>query len=365
MRLSETYSGRKVLVTGHTGFKGGWLAIYLHLLGAKVIGYSLPPPTNPSLFVTAELESRITHLEADIRDTANFARALEEHRPDIIFHLAAQPLVLDAYAAPVETFDINVMGTISLLEAVRQAAISCAIVAVTTDKVYENRDWTYGYRENDALGGYDPYSASKAAAELAIACYRQSFFSDGTEQDVRLASARAGNVVGGGDWSENRIVPDIVRALTDGRATTLRNPNAIRPWQHVLEPLAAYMLLGAQLMASDGACFATAWNFGPLPVDVRSVRDLVEAFFEAWGGGEVFEGSSADAPHEAAILKLSIDKAVGKLGWRPVWNFSEMVMRTAQWYRRVTSRPADAFAACADDIEAFEASARSLRLSWI
>jgi CDP-glucose 4,6-dehydratase len=365
LRLSESYNGRKVLITGHTGFKGGWLAIYLKHLGATVIGYSLPPPTNPSLFVTGGLKNRITHIEADIRDTTKFAKTIREYRPDIIFHLAAQPLVLNGYATPVETFDVNVMGTISILEAVRQTTLSCAIVAVTTDKVYENRETTHGYQENDALGGYDPYSASKAAAEIAIACYRQSFFPGKTGQDVRLASARAGNVVGGGDWSENRIVPDIVRALIGGRATTLRNPNAIRPWQHVLEPLAAYMLLGAQLMANDGARFATAWNFGPLPGDACSVRDLAAAFYKAWGNGEAIESSSDDAPHEAAILKLLIDKAVENLGWRPVWTFSETVTRTAQWYRRVTSRPADAFAACTDDVQAFEASARSHRLPWI
>jgi CDP-glucose 4,6-dehydratase len=365
LRLSESYNGRKVLITGHTGFKGGWLAIYLKHLGANVIGYSLPPPTNPSLFATAGLESRMTHIAGDIRDTARFAKVLQEHRPDIIFHLAAQPLVLNAYAAPVETFDINVMGTISILEAVRQTTLSCAIVAVTTDKVYENRDWTYGYRENDALGGYDPYSASKAAAEIAIACYRQSFFSNGAGRNVRLASARAGNVVGGGDWSENRIVPDMVRALIGGRTITLRNPNAIRPWQHVLEPLAAYLLLGARLLASDGARFATAWNFGPLPADACGVRELAAAFCAAWGGGEAIDGSAKEAPHEAAILKLSIDKAVEKLGWRPVWNFPETITRTAQWYRRAASQPADAFAACMDDIKAFEASARSLRLPWI
>lgn len=359
------FAGQTVLVTGHTGFKGAWLALWLRRLGARVVGYALAPPTDPSLFVLAGLAGEVAHIVNDIRDQAALEEVLREHQPTFIFHLAAQSLVRKSYRAPAETFDVNVMGTVALLEAVREARISCAIVAVTTDKCYLNREWVHGYRETDPLGGHDPYSASKAAAEIAIAAYRLSFFppEQVAHHRVRLASARAGNVFGGGDWSADRIMPDAMRAFARGNTLAVRHPTAVRPWQHVLEPLSGYLWLAVRLAAAGGERLAEGWNFGPLPTELRTVGELADAAAAAWGDATWFTPDAAEQPHEASVLRLSIDKASAQLGWEPVWDFATAVARTVGWYRRAADGDA-ACAACRDDIAAYEAAARVRGARW-
>ncbi|MDP9349679.1 MAG: CDP-glucose 4,6-dehydratase [Gemmatimonadota bacterium] len=367
--FSGAYAGRTVLVTGHTGFKGAWLSIWLQRLGARVVGYALQPPTTPSVFGSAGLTERMEHVEGDVRDTEALAVLVRRHRPDFVFHLAAQPLVRESYVAPAETFEVNMMGTIAVLEAVRRAGHRCTVVMVSTDKCYENREWEHGYRENDPLGGHDPYSASKAAMEIVVSSYRNSFFPASAEGEhgVRVASARAGNVIGGGDWSKDRILPDAIRALAEGRPIPVRNPLSIRPWQHVLEPLSGYLWLGARVAAEGGEALAEGWNFGPLPSETPTVGDLADAVVEAWGGGSWTSAASAGAPHEAGLLRLSIDKANLRLGWKPVWDFSTTVATTVSWYRRFLAAPEDregVFRACLDDIAAYEAAAREKGLAW-
>ena len=364
--FADAYRGKRVLVTGHTGFKGSWLCLWLARLGADVSGYSLAPPTVPSLFEQAGIAAEIDHTLGDVRDGEGLRATLARVRPQFIFHLAAQPLVIDSYAAPGETFATNVTGTIELLEAIRQTGTRASVVMVTTDKVYLNREWDHAYREDDQLGGHDPYSASKAAMEIAVASWRDSFFAPARagEHGVRLASARAGNVIGGGDWSGNRLVPDLVRALAGNAAPTLRNPGSLRPWQHVLEPLAGYLWLGARLAGPDGERLAESWNFGPLPTDVRTVGELADAMLAHWGRPGWGDATRADAPHEAGLLRLAIDKAVGRLGWRPVWHFDETVARTAAWYRRIGDSPAEARAACEADLDAYCAAAAAQGLPF-
>ncbi len=360
--LTAAYSGKSVFVTGHTGFKGTWLSLWLERLGARVTGFALAPPTGPSLFVDTGAARTMHHIEGDVRDADALSAALAQARPDFVFHLAAQPLVLDSYAAPADTFAINVTGSINLMEAVRAADIAAAVVMVTTDKVYRNREWAYAYREDDALGGHDPYSASKAAMEVAVASWRSSFFSAGTQ--VRMAAARAGNVIGGGDWSANRIVPDLVRTLAGNQRPALRNPNALRPWQHVLEPLAGYLLLGARLAEEGGARFAEAWNFGPQATEVRTVGALSDAMLAAYGQQGWIDGHDPAAPHEAGLLRLAIDQAVAGLGWRPVWDFARTVDHTAGWYRAVMQQQIAPRTACEADLDAFLADAAALGLPF-
>ena len=364
--LAQAYRGKTVFVTGHTGFKGSWLCLWLERLGARVVGYALAPPTAPSLFEQADVASGIAHHIGDVRDSAALNAALTAAQPDFVFHLAAQPLVIDSYAAPGETFATNVTGSINLMEAVRSSGMRGAVVMVTTDKVYLNREWEYGYREDDPLGGHDPYSASKAAMEVAVASWRSSFFAPHkvSEHGVRIATARAGNVIGGGDWSANRLVPDLMRALAGNSAPTLRNAGSLRPWQHVLEPLAGYLWLGAQLAAPDGERFAEAWNFGPQPTDVRSVGELADAVLAAWGAPGWHDATQAGALHEAGLLRLSIDKAVGRLGWRPVWDFAETAKRTAGWYKTVTVQPHLARAVTLADLDAYLTGATALGLPF-
>jgi CDP-glucose 4,6-dehydratase len=364
--FADAYRGKTVFVTGHTGFKGSWLCLWLERLGAKVVGYSLAPPTDPSLFDQAGIAGTISHQIADIRDAAALMAAVEAAQPDFIFHLAAQPLVLDSYGAPDETFAINVTGSINLMEAIRRTGTRAAVVMVTTDKVYRNLEWAYAYREADALGGHDPYSASKAAMEIAVSSWRDSFFTPAraAEHGVRMASARAGNVIGGGDWSGNRIIPDIIRAMAGNREPDLRNPGSLRPWQHVLEPLAGYLWLGAKLAETGGERHADAWNFGPLPTEVRNVADLADAMLAAWGRPGWKLAVDPDAPHEAGLLRLAIDKAVSGLGWQPVWNFATTVSRTAGWYRDVLDQTASERAACTADLDAFCADAAALGLPF-
>ncbi len=334
-------------MTGHTGFKGAWLVEWLLELGVEVWGYSLPPPTNPSLFEQLGLADRMRHQIGDIRDEKALKSALMACQPDYIFHLAAQPLVRLSYKEPVETYATNVMGTVHLLEAARSLSKPCAAVFITTDKCYENREQVYAYTEDDPLGGYDPYSSSKAAAEIAIAAYRRSFFNpshlrSGNVAPVAVASARAGNVIGGGDWALDRIVPDCMRALSKHQAVEVRNPNATRPWQHVLEPVYGYLLLAGTLYstllgspdatAGDLEALCSAFNFGPEPDSNRNVRAMVEEILKHWPGSWV-DRSSATAVHEAKLLNLSSEKAAKLLGWRPKWKFEQTVAQTVDWYR--------------------------------
>ena len=338
------YAGKRVLVTGHTGFKGAWLCEWLLALGANVHGLALPA-LSPSLFFTLGLERRMTHAIQDIRDAHQLEHSVREWRPEFVFHLAAQALVRVSYREPVQTFATNALGTANLLEAVRAANLPCSIVVITTDKCYENDGRARNFKESDALGGHDPYSASKAAAEIVVASYRDSYFSHGS--NVALASARAGNVIGGGDWAEDRIVPDAIRALAAGKPVPVRNPDFTRPWQHVLEPLCGYLLLGARLekarrskSAEEIARYAQAFNFGPRPDANRSVRELVEEILNHWPGKWL---QVAQEKHlaEAPLLSLAIDKARETLGWKPHWDFSRTVAETVAWYReQYSAQPA-------------------------
>jgi CDP-glucose 4,6-dehydratase len=335
--LRRTYAGRRVLLTGHTGFKGSWLALWLRELGAEVTGYALPPDPMPSLYLAAGVERGCRSVLADVREPARLAGVLREAAPDFVFHLAAQPLVRLSYERPLETLETNVLGTAHLLEALRRAPRPCAVVVVTSDKCYENRERPGGYREDEALGGHDVYSMSKGAAELVVSAWRRSFFPPAglAAHGVAVATARAGNVVGGGDWAKDRIVPDAVAALVAGRPIPVRNPAAVRPWQHVLEPLGGYLLLGARLAAGaeERARFCEAWNFGPRADDARPVRDVVEALVAAWGSGSWEDRHDPAAPHEAGLLRLDVAKAEARLDWRPRWRFEETFRRTVEWYR--------------------------------
>ncbi len=331
------WQGKRVLVTGHTGFKGAWLSLWLLSLGAEIWGFSLEPNTMPSLFEQLGLKGLLTHQVGDIRDAALVQQWMKQGQPDVVFHLAAQPLVRRSYEEPVETWQTNVLGTVHVLEALKQLNNACAAVLITTDKCYENREWVYGYRESDPLGGYDPYSSSKAAAEIAIASWRSSFFA-GAHSAVGIASARAGNVIGGGDWAEDRIVPDAMRALSRQEPIAVRNPRATRPWQHVLEPLSGYLRLAQQLYKAlndqtDALVeLSGAFNFGPSLASNRPVGDLVDAILQHWAGSWV-DYSDPKAVHEAKLLNLVTDKAFHGLGWQPVWNFERTIAQTVAWYR--------------------------------
>jgi CDP-glucose 4,6-dehydratase len=367
--FTDCYRDKVVLITGHTGFKGSWLAIWLLKLGARVVGYSLNPPTTPNLFDTCGLADHLQDLRGDIRDTAAMTRIICDVQPDFIFHLAAAPLVLRSYEDPVETFDVNVIGTLSVLQAVRQARQACSIVVVSTDKCYCNNEWDYGYRENDSLGGRDPYSASKAAMEIAVASFRDSFFPASQEHihGVRLATVRAGNVIGGGDWAPDRILPDAVRAFHAKETLRVRSPQSIRPWQHVLEPLSGYLTLGARLPAPSGEQYIGGWNFGPPSTDAFTVADLVETAARIWGSGCWRIGNNPNAPHEAAVLRLCIDKAATQLGWHPVWGFEEAVSRAVLWYANYFFQPNDtleSFDSCMGDIADYESAASTKGLAW-
>lgn len=328
------WKGRSVLVTGHTGFKGAWLALWLHSLGAKVSGYALAPNTNPSLFSLLNLGARIPTTLADINDRAALDAHLAAHSPQVIFHLAAQPLVRLSYATPVETFATNVVGTVNLLDAVRRVPSVRSVVVVTSDKCYENREWAWGYRENEPMGGHDPYSASKGCTELATSAMRRSYFSLDAVlyHPARVASARAGNVIGGGDWSEDRLVPDIIRGCLGAEGVVrIRNPRAVRPWQHVLEPLGGYLRLG-QLLCENGKDCDDGWNFGPVPGDERLVVEVAQAMVGALGTGRLEISPEQGAVHEAHLLRLDIAKARQKLGWNPALDFEKTVEMTASWY---------------------------------
>ncbi len=329
--FGDIYCGKRVLLTGHTGFKGTWLTFWLRQLGAEVIGLALDPITDPSLFDLTGAAEFVSDHRIDIRNRNDLDTIVSESKPDIIFHLAAQSTVLESYKAPVETYEINVMGTIYLLESVRKYCDNCAIVAVTSDKCYLNAEGGQVFSETDPMGGSDPYSSSKGAVELVVDSWRDSFFSNGSE--VRLASARAGNVIGGGDWAPDRIMTDCIKALRADMQIGVRNPNSTRPWQHVLEPLGGYLLLGAKLLTPDGNNFATAWNFGPPTESVCTVREVVELVIKEWGGGSWEDLSNNDSPKEAKFLALSSKKALELLAWAPTWGLRESVSATAVWYR--------------------------------
>ncbi|MCG2586637.1 CDP-glucose 4,6-dehydratase [Massilia sp. TS11] len=328
------WRGKRVFVTGHTGFKGSWLCLWLQQLGAEITGFALPPATTPSLFEVARVGEGMHSVIGDVRDAAALGAALRAAQPEIVLHLAAQALVRPSYADPAGTFSTNVMGLVNLLDAVRQTPGIRAVVNVTSDKCYENKEWVWGYRETEAMGGYDPYSASKGCAELVTAAYRNSFFNPvqhGTH-GVGLASARAGNVIGGGDWALDRLVPDLVRAVTSGQAVKIRNPHAIRPWQHVLEPLSGYLSL-AEKLYSHGPSFAEGFNFGPHDSDARPVEWIVSRMCHAWGEGARWERDHAPQPHEAHYLKLDCAKAHAVLHWRPRWHLGTAIDKIIDWHR--------------------------------
>ncbi|RMD58586.1 CDP-glucose 4,6-dehydratase [Candidatus Parcubacteria bacterium] len=368
MSFCGIFENKRVLVTGHTGFKGSWLCLWLAELGAEVYGYSLEAPTKPSLFEEAKVVERLVgHEVGDIRNAERLKNTLKKVRPSIVFHLAAQSLVRRSYAEPQETYETNVMGTVNLLEAIRACDSVKVCQIITSDKCYENWEWVYAYRENDPMGGSDPYSNSKGCAELVVSSYRRSFFPPERfeKHGVSLSSARAGNVIGGGDWSEDRIIPDSIRALTVGNPIEVRNPNAVRPWQHVLEPLSGYLWLAARQW-SEPRRFSDGWNFGPMPAGHATVEEIVQEIVRQWGEGEYRPDSPSEAPHEAHLLKLDITKAADLLAWRPVYSLKEALSVTVDWYKAWAQ-------GCARDelrvltlnqIRAYTKAAREQSLSW-
>jgi CDP-glucose 4,6-dehydratase len=330
---SEFWNGKRVFITGHTGFKGSWLSMWLQHLGAEVTGYSLQPPTKPSLYKVCKLDEKIHEsIIGDIRDFKSLYSAISNSKPEIVFHMAAQPLVRYSYEEPVETYSVNVMGTVNLLEAVRKVGNVKVVVNVTTDKCYENKEWHWGYREVDPLGGYDPYSNSKACSELVTASYRDSFFNkmSYTDHGVALASARAGNVIGGGDWAKDRLIPDCINSLMENKNILIRNPSAIRPWQHVLEPLSGYIKL-AEKLYQEGVSYAESWNFGPNESDAQPVSWIVKRICEKWGLNASFTIDTAKNPHEAHYLKLDCSKAHALLEWNPRWSLEHTIDKIIEW----------------------------------
>lgn len=329
------WKGKRVLLTGHTGFKGSWLSLWLQSLDAYLLGYALAPPTNPSLFEVADVEKGMTSVIGDIRDLAKLQGVFAEHRPEIVIHMAAQPLVRYSYENPVDTYSTNVMGTVHLLEAVRHTSGVKAVVNITTDKCYENREWVWGYRENEPMGGYDPYSNSKGCAELVSAAYRSSFFNAGSyaQHGVALATVRAGNVIGGGDWARDRLIPDILAAFEQGKLADIRNPHAIRPWQHVLEPLRGYLTLAEQLY-EKGSSYAEGWNFGPNDEDAKPVGWIVEQMDALWGEGARWQLDTGAHPHEANYLKLDISQARGRLDWHPALRLNDALKLIIDWSKQ-------------------------------
>ncbi|MDP5280758.1 CDP-glucose 4,6-dehydratase [Sphingomonas sp. DG1-23] len=324
------WRGRRVLITGHTGFKGSWLSLWLHALGAEVTGFALPPPSDPSLFGAARIADLIEHHQGDVRDLTAVRAVVEASRPEVIFHLAAQPLVRLSYREPVETYATNVMGTVHLLEAARRAPGVKAIVCVTSDKCYENREWVWPYRESDPMGGHDPYSSSKGCAELVAAAWRSSFFAQGPG----LATVRAGNVIGGGDWASDRLIPDLVRAFEAGASPLIRSPDSVRPWQHVLEALGGYLQIAGRLLAGERQ-FADAWNFGPADDDTRPVSWIVERMRAAWGGTPPPEADHGSRVHEAGLLRLDCSKARAALGWQPALDLETALDWIVDWHKAV------------------------------
>lgn len=361
--FNDSFRGRRVLVTGHTGFKGAWLSQWLLDLGAEVHGFALAPDTAPSLFDLLGLDQRLaSHCIGDVRDAAAVHATVAAVQPEIVLHLAAQPLVRLSYREPAATWATNVLGTVHLLEALRVVGGVRSCVVVTSDKCYENREQIWGYRENEAMGGHDPYSSSKGAAELAVASWRRSFFHD--PSGLRLASGRAGNVIGGGDWSADRIVVDFVKAIAAGQPLRLRNPGATRPWQHVLEPLSGYLWLAARLGGDEGDRFADGWNFGPADASVTTVQDLADRLVAAWGQGRVEVPGNVGQPHEAGLLKLDVSKAAAHLGWRGVWDVARTAHETVVWYKAHHGGAQDLLNLTRHQIATYSTDARTAGLSW-
>ncbi len=344
---------KKVFMTGHTGFKGSWLCLWLHALGAKVTGYSLKPPTEPSLFNLCRVDQVAKTIIADVRDLETLRRELASAEPGIVIHMAAQPLVRDSYKMPVETYSVNVMGTVNLFEVVRQCKSVKSVINVTTDKCYENKEWVWGYRENEPLGGYDPYSNSKACSELVTFSYRSSYFNpkDYASHGVAIASARAGNVIGGGDWATDRLIPDCVRSILKGEKIIIRSPQSIRPWQHVLEPLSGYLVL-AQKLYENGPRFAGAWNFGPDDEDAKTVEWLVKHLCEKWGRNASYVVDKGPHPHEANYLKLDCSKAKTDLEWHPRWSLDKAIESIVEWMR-VYKENGNIMNTCLEQIEEY------------
>ena len=328
------WQGKRVFLTGHTGFKGGWLSLWLQQLGADVTGYALEAPTTPSLFEVASVARGMVSIIDDVRDGEALKRAMAQARPEIVIHMAAQQLVSYSYVNPVETYATNVMGVVNLLEAVRATPGVRSVVNVTSDKCYENREWPWGYRENEAMGGYDPYSNSKGCAELVTAGYRSSFFNAEkyAEHGIALGSGRAGNVIGGGDWAMDRLIPDMLRAIGAGQPVMIRNPHSIRPWQHVLEPLSGYLTL-AEKLYTEGPVHAEGWNFGPHDIDAKPVEWIIERMTQEWGAGASWQLDGQNHPHEATYLKLDCSKARGQLGWHPRWDIGQTIAKIVEWHK--------------------------------
>lgn len=347
----EFWQGKKVFLTGHTGFKGSWLSIWLHSLGAQVYGYSLPAPTEPSLFKAANVEKLVHHKIGNICDYPLLLAAMKEAQPEIVLHMAAQPLVRESYLNPIETYATNVMGTVNILEALRHLPSVKSTVIVTTDKCYENFEHDLGYGEHDPMGGYDPYSSSKGCAELVTSAMRRSFFYKGENS---VASARAGNVIGGGDWAVDRLIPDFMRSFSKGDVVKIRNPHAIRPWQHVMEPLSGYMTL-AEKLYNHGSDYASAWNFGPYEEDARNVNYIADKLVELWGDNSRWHLDGDNHPHEAKYLKLNINKAVNKLKWTPKFNIDECLKLTCDWYHGFYKNNEDAYTMTLNQIKTYEA----------
>lgn len=358
--LRDFYRDKRVLITGDTGFKGSWLAVWLKGLGAEVTGYSLEPPSKPSNFESCSLQNRFEHIHGDIRDKALLRRILAEKQPEIVFHLAAQSLVRLSYDEPERTFETNAAGTNNLLEAVRLTPGVRVVVNVTSDKCYENREWVWGYRESDPLGGRDPYSASKACAEIIFSSYLKSFFN---RSAIGAASVRAGNVIGGGDWGLDRLVPDCIRALSTGEAARIRMAGAVRPWQHVLEPLSGYLQLGMLLWHSPQE-YGGPWNFGPGPSAGITVKEIVERLIQLWGGGRWEEAADPDSEGEASTLTLCCDKANHTLGWRCLLQVEESLALTVEWYKKFYSGHADMYEVCCRQIREYSEKARTAGLPW-
>ena len=350
---SSFFSGRKIFITGHTGFKGSWLCLYLSLLGAKVTGYALDPPTNPNLFELCRIDELVTSIIADVREGKSLTAAINTAQPEIVIHMAAQPLVRESYKVPAETYAINVMGTVNLFEAIRTCNTVKAVVNVTTDKCYENKEWVWGYREHEPLGGHDPYSSSKACSELVTSAYQNSFFHPDRYfvHGVGVASARAGNVIGGGDWAVDRLVPDCVRALLKGEKIVIRNPKSVRPWQHALEPLHGYLVL-AQRLCENGSRYSQAWNFGPNDRDTKSVEWLVKRLCAQWGKNASYMTDKMEQPHEAHYLKLDCSKAKTELNWHPRWNLEKAADSIIEW-TKAYKQGADVRAICINQIKEY------------
>ncbi len=360
----QFWRGRRILLTGHTGFKGAWLSLWLSLLEAEVIGYSLPPPTVPSLFELARLNEVMTSVEGDVLDLEHLSQTISDYRPEIIIHLAAQALVRRSYVDPLETYATNIMGTVNLLEAVRLSQGVKAVIVVTSDKCYENREWCWGYREIDPMGGADPYSSSKGCAELITTAYRNSFFpaTRYSQHGVALASVRAGNVIGGGDWAKDRLIPDIIKAFLNNQSVVIRNPQSLRPWQYVLEPLRGYLML-AEKLYDNGIDYADAWNFGPSEYDHQTVFGILENIGALWGPQAKWEMGQGSQPHEANMLKLDCSKARLRLGWQPVVNLTKAIDWTVSWYKVFQDNPNGVRKISESQINEYHKIIKSCRLS--